>query len=257
MSAVSKGFKFEVFVEKLLNECGLCAERTNKANTHDLENYKRGFDGGVDIIASYYSGPKYNKGYTFYIQCKCHNKDLIKSAIAEVHTGISVRHVKEWNCLPVVIASCDASQETIQYAADAEVELILSKDLEILQLAKATGKATYDNYGTLMKVLLYHFTKDEIFMQTLPDSFGVYREMTETEKLMEQFRQDFNNSQSHLDRAQRHERIIREEYQKALDIQKLSVYKVLQMVGNNIDCDNSKKKSAKESKTNKITDDSG
>ena len=257
MSAVNKGFEFEVYVEKILNDCGLRAGRTNKANDHDPENYKRGFDGGVDIIASYTTEPKYNKGYTFYIQCKCYKKDLTKTAIAEVYAGINVRNVKGWNCLPVVIASCDASQETIQYAKDLDVELILRKDWDLIQQAKATGKVTYGNYGTLMKILLYHFTKEETFMQTLPECFGVSKELTETEKLLEQFKQEFNNAQSHLDKAQIFERKRNEEHQKALDIQKASVYKVLQMAGNTVVCDN-KKKSGKESKSaGKPTDDSG
>lgn len=253
MSAVNKGYEFEVYVEKFLNNSGLKASRTNKTNEHDPENYKRGFDGGIDIIASYYSGSKFNKGYTFYIQCKCHKKDLTKTAIAEVYAGINARHVKAWNCLPVVIASCDASQETIQYAKDLDVELILRNDLELLQKAKVTGKAVYGSYGTLMKVLLYQFTKDEAFIKTLPDSFGVCKEMTEIEQLMEKFKQEFDNAQSHLDMAEIYERKRNEEHKKALDIQKISVFKALQLAGS---C--SSKNSDKEQRdTEKPDDDSG
>lgn len=243
-NAVNKGFEFEVYVEKFLNDCGLRAGRTNKANDHDPENYKRGFDGGVDIIASYATEPKYNKGYTFYIQCKCYKKDLTKTAIAEVYAGINVRNVKGWNCLPVVIASCDASQETIQYAKDLDVELILRKDWDLLHAARVTGKAPYGNYGVLMKILLHHYTGDDVYVQTLPDSFSKNRELTMTEKLMEQFKKEFDSAQSHLDRAQVFERKRNEEHQKALDIQKTSVFKALQFAD-------------RESKTSKPDDDSG
>lgn len=229
MSAVNKGFEFEVYVEKFLNDCGLRAGRTNKANDHDPENYKRGFDGGVDIIASYATEPKYNKGYTFYIQCKCYKKDLTKTAIAEVYAGINVRNVKDWNCLPVVIASCDASQETIQYAKDLDVELILRKEWDILQMAKATGKATYGDYGVLMKVLLYHFTNDEDFIKTLPDSFAIYAEMAEIEKQKEKLKRSFDEAQSHFDRAQVFERKRSEETQKGIDVTKYNAFKALQI----------------------------
>lgn len=72
-NAVTIGIEFEQRIEKILNQCGLSACRTNKTNPHDPENFKHGFDGGVDIIAEF----KHElREYTFYIQCKCHAKGI-------------------------------------------------------------------------------------------------------------------------------------------------------------------------------------
>ena len=52
-SPVEIGIAYENKVVEILQSCGLTAYRTNKANESDPEQYKAGFDGGVDIIAKY------------------------------------------------------------------------------------------------------------------------------------------------------------------------------------------------------------
>lgn len=52
-TAVEKGLQFEKAVVDMLNKCGFKAWRTNQSNEADLERYKAGFDGGVDIIATF------------------------------------------------------------------------------------------------------------------------------------------------------------------------------------------------------------
>lgn len=57
-SAVDIGVGFEELVVKMLKTYGLEAYRTNKTNIHDPEGYKHGFDGGVDIIATFQTSLK-------------------------------------------------------------------------------------------------------------------------------------------------------------------------------------------------------
>ena len=52
-TAVEKGLQFEKAVVDMLNKCGFKAWRTNQSNEADPERYKAGFDGGVDIIATF------------------------------------------------------------------------------------------------------------------------------------------------------------------------------------------------------------
>ena len=70
---VEKGKAFEEEVVEYLNDKRFKAIRTNVTNEYDPSTYKHGFDGGVDIIASY-APEEFNIGYTFYIQCKCHKR---------------------------------------------------------------------------------------------------------------------------------------------------------------------------------------
>ena len=73
-SPVEIGIEYENKVVEILNDCGLEAYRTNKANESDPEQYKAGFDGGVDIIAKYsMTVRKIYKDFVFYIQSKCWN----------------------------------------------------------------------------------------------------------------------------------------------------------------------------------------
>ena len=52
-TTVEKGLQFEKAVVDMLNKCGFRAWRTNQSNEADLERYKAGFDGGIDIIATF------------------------------------------------------------------------------------------------------------------------------------------------------------------------------------------------------------
>ena len=72
-TAVEKGLQFEKAVVDMLNKCGFKAWRTNQSNEADLERYKAGFDGGVDIIATFDVVKPIWRNVCFYIQCKCHN----------------------------------------------------------------------------------------------------------------------------------------------------------------------------------------
>ena len=53
MNPVEKGLQFEVAIANMLTKCGFKAWRTNQSNEADPERYKAGFDGGVDIIATF------------------------------------------------------------------------------------------------------------------------------------------------------------------------------------------------------------
>lgn len=127
-SAVAKGLAYEEKVVKNLRAWGLDAHRTNITNPDDPEEYKHGFDGGVDIIARFKAKTKLKRDITFYIQCKDHKKELSKSAISEVYAGMHARKNINDICVPVVISESTASQETMQFAKALGVELILAKE---------------------------------------------------------------------------------------------------------------------------------
>lgn len=230
-NSVRKGIQFEEEVVKRLIECGLDAWRTNLTNPDDPMKYKHGFDGGVDIIARYSASNRVNKDFVFFIQCKCHKNDLTKSAIAEAYAGMHARKGFGDKCVPVVFAVSDASEETIEYAKDLGVELFLANEFRLLQQAETNKSVPYGNYGTLLKVLLYHYTNDSVWLDTLPESKNILSDLSMTERLLEESKTDFDSAQSHLDRASSMERKAQEERQKALDIQKVAVYRSIQACG--------------------------
>lgn len=102
----------------------------SQSNEADSERYKAGFDGGVDIIAKFDVVKPICRNLCFYIQCKCHKEPLTKSAISEVYAGMHARKGTTVTSLPV----------------------------------------PYGNYGNLMRVILYHYTKDVVWIKTLPES---------------------------------------------------------------------------------------
>lgn len=169
-TAVEKGFQFEKAVVDMLNKCGFKAWRTNQSNEADLERYKAGFDGGVDIIATFDVVKPICRNVCFYIQCKCHKEPLTKSAISEVYAGMHARKGTTITSLPVVFATSDASQETMQFAKDLGVELFLKNEFDLIQNVQAGLPIPYGNYGHLMRTILYHYTKDIVWIKTLPES---------------------------------------------------------------------------------------
>ena len=114
---------------------------------------------------------KIYKDFVFYIQCKCWNgKELTKSAISEVYAGMHARGGVSKGSIPVVFTTSEASQETRQFAENLGVELILNRELALISHARTTGNIVYANYGVLMKVMLYHYTKSRDLLETLPDT---------------------------------------------------------------------------------------
>lgn len=227
-NAVDIGLKFEEVVLKQLQTCGLEAWRINQTNPFDSSKYKHGFDGGVDIIARFHDSTRGEKDITFFIQCKNQKKDLEKTAIAEVYAGMHARKNIGDVCIAVVFSTSDASQETIQYAKDLNVELFLPAQGNIIKEAKATGKIAYGNYSVIMKIFLYHHTKEKIWLDTLPESTNNLSEVSITERLLEESKVDFDSAQAYLDRAAIMERRANEERQKALDIQNAAVFRSIQ-----------------------------
>lgn len=223
--AVTKGIEFEQRIEKILKQCGLSACRTNKTNDYDPENYKHGFDGGVDIIAEF----KHElRQFTFYIQCKNHMKGITKTAINEVFGGMYARKAVSTNTIPVVIAYGGASQETRQYAKELGVELLLSNEMDIITEASKTKKCEYADYGVLVKAMLFGQTKDINWVKTMPETNTTEDAIGATEEMLHLTMQSFNAAQSHLDAINQYQAKIMEEQQRALNIQRVAVYRVLE-----------------------------
>lgn len=229
---VAKGLQFEELIVEVLAMSGLQAWRTNVTNPADPEKYKHGFDGGIDIIAKFSHKGKTYKEYTFYIQCKNHKEQLTKSAISEAYAGMHARGGFADNSIPVVIANTTATQETIQYAKDLGVELILSDDLALINEVKRTHKVEYGYYGVLMKAILFYHTQDQIWFNTLPDNKSNLSITSMTEQYLEASKVDFDQAQSYLDSASSLERRAEVARQKALDIQKVAVMRSIQATCN-------------------------
>ena len=253
-SAVSIGIEFENRVLNLLIESGLEAWRTNKANPDDPEQYKAGFDGGVDIIARCQEP----RDYIFYIQCKCHKTELAKTAISEVYAGMHARSGVDGVSIPVVFSTSGASEETRQYAKSLGVELILSDDMNRLNHAKIYGETVYANYGTLMRVLIYHYTKDKDLVNCLPDYYNELSNQNIKSLMLEEAKVSLNDIQSKWDVITSKEFKLQQERQRALDATK---YAIIQNI-HSVDYyrkDNGNKKNVKREVREKptITKDSG
>lgn len=230
-NAVDIGITFEKKVLEKLHSYGLEAYRTNQTNIHDPKGYKHGFDGGVDIIADFHTSIKGGRDFVFYIQCKCHKADLTKTAISEVYAGMHIRKGFGSSCIPVVIATCGASQETMQFAKELGVELFLQEQADILKQARAAGKVPYGKYGTFLKVLLYSCTKDTLWIDTLPENENNLSDNRMKDQLLMDAKIDFDRAETYLQYADNLERKAREERQKALDIQRAAAYNAIQTGG--------------------------
>lgn len=252
-NAVDIGVSFEESIVKMLQTYGLEAYRTNKTNIHDPEGYKHGFDGGVDIIATFKTSLKKDRDFVFFIQCKCQKHPLEKSAISEVYAGMHVRKGFGDSCIPVVIATCEASQETMQYAQELGVELFLSAEENLVKNADQTFKVPYGNYGILTKVLLYQHTKDMVWLDTLPSNGNLLSSASRTEQLLADTKADYDKAQSYMDNADNLERKAREQRQKALDIQRIAAYRAIQIAS----LENNNKESHTKKEKPTVIDDSG
>ena len=200
-TTVEKGLQFEKAVVDMLNKCGCRAWRTNQSNEADLERYKAGFDGGIDIIATFDVVKPICRNVCFYIQCKCHKEPLTKSAISEVYAGMHARKGTTVTSLPVVFATSDASQETMQFVKDLGVELFLKNEFTLVKDAEAGLPVPYGNYGNLMRVILYHYTKDVVWIKTLPESQPALGIQSMRDRMIDEANLDFEQSQTYLDRA--------------------------------------------------------
>lgn len=79
--------------------------------------------------------------------------------------------------------------------------------------------------------VVYHYTKERIWIDTLPEITNNLSEVSMTERLLEESKIDFDSAQAYLDRAAVMERRANEERQKALDIQKMAVFRSIQASG--------------------------
>ena len=250
ISAVTKGLDYEDKVVRALTSWGLEAHRTNITNPDDPEEYKHGFDGGVDIIARYSADTKVKKDLTFYIQCKDLKTELPKSAVSEVFAGMHARKATSRQNYAVVVTTTTASQETMQFAKSLGVELITAREKDILKFVAQSKHASYDHYGPLMKIIIYNYTKDPIWIETLPENGNPLSDVAIQEKLLKQTEADFDSAQADLDNADNYERKAKEARQRAIDKQKVAAMRVLQSCGLS-------NKRSKESKAETPADDSG
>ena len=214
---IQKGYKFECYIEQLLQEYGLDATRTNVMNPYDPVGARKGYDGGVDIIASYQVPNRTGMPLTFHIQCKNQQNPLTKTAIAEVYAGSKFRMASAY---PVVITNTDASVETKQFAKGLSVELILGSDLEYLKWVKLTGHFSYSEYGNLMKILLYKYSTDVGLINSLPNVRNKAYEKSFINQQLKENRAKFNYVQALIEETEKQEQKLIENKKKTVNILK-------------------------------------
>ena len=166
---IKKGYQFEEKVKERLNQCGFQAWRTNCKNKADRKGYRAGFDGGVDVIAEFEMKEPVAIRMRFFIQCKCWKNNVSLSAVMEPHCGRVIRKAYGEGDISVLIATSDASKETRRYAKDLGVEMILAEEIEILKRAEAGKPVPYKNYRKLMQLILYFYTKDTKWLESLSE----------------------------------------------------------------------------------------
>ena len=130
--------------------------------------------------------------------------------------------------IPVVFATMDASQETRQFAESLGVELILNKEMALINQAITSGQAVYVNYGVLMKILLYHYTKDKDLIDTLPDTNSNVENITWKDQVLTQTKMDIAMLQSEWDTIASQELKLQQKRQKAIDKTKLAMLRNVQ-----------------------------
>ena len=166
---IKKGYQFEEKVKERLNQCGFQAWRTNCKNKADRKGYRAGFDGGVDVIAEFEMKEPVAIRMRFFIQCKCWKNNVSLPAVREPYCGRDARKEVRKGDIPVLIATLDASKATRRYAKDLGVEMILAEEIEILKEAEAGKPVPYKNYGKLMQLILYFYTKDTKWLESLSE----------------------------------------------------------------------------------------
>ena len=166
---IKKGYQFEEKVKERLNRCGFQAWRTNCKNKADRKGYRAVFDGGVDVIAEFEMKEPVAIRMRFFIQCKCWKNNVSLPAVREPYCGRDARKEVRKGDIPVLIATSDASKATRRYAKDLGVEMILAEEIEILKEAEAGKPVPYKNYGKLMQLILYFYTKDTKWLESLSE----------------------------------------------------------------------------------------
>ena len=151
-----------------------------------------------------------------------------KSAISEVYAGMHARGGVSKGSIPVVFAISEASQETRQFAENLGVELILNRELALISHARTTGSIVYANYGVLMKILLYHYTKNRDLLETLPDTNSNIESITWKDQVLTQTKMEIALLQSEWDTIASQELKLQQKRQKAIDKTKLAMLRNVQ-----------------------------
>lgn len=227
---VTKGITFEKAVEKMLKMCGLTTTRTNVSNEYDPAGVKAGYDGGVDIIATYDMNGKLGKARAFYIQCKNHKEPLTKTAVSEVYAGMHDRTGKDTGSVAVVVCTSTASEETRKYAKSLGVELITRGEYAIIQQAMGGVPVEYNSkYGILMKIILFHYTKESKWFESIPYNNHFLDNKYLENQLILQTMAEMDAGQSCIDKALDMQRQSNEKMQVGIDVIRQAAFSVAKL----------------------------
>lgn len=91
------------------------------------------------------------------------------------------------------------------------VELFLKDEFILFKNAASGLPVPYGNYGNLMRIILYHCTKDVVWIKTLPESQPALGIQSMRDRMIDEANLDFEQSQTYLDRASSLERKAQEQ----------------------------------------------
>ena len=91
------------------------------------------------------------------------------------------------------------------------VELFLKDEFILFKNAASGLPVPYGNYGNLMRIILYHCTKDVEWIKTLPESQPALGIQSMRDRMIDEANLDFEQSQTYLDRASSLERKAQEQ----------------------------------------------
>lgn len=159
--SVKKGLKYENKILNFIKKSGLEAYRTNTKNPYDMEGFTAGFDGGIDIIATYTHPLNTSLNFAFFIQCKNRSGQVPITAISEAFSGKEARKIENCINIPVVIVNGKISKDFLTYANILMVEVITEEDINNIENPETK------NNSILYNILKYHYTKDELILEKL------------------------------------------------------------------------------------------
>lgn len=179
------GTDFENTTLDFLRLAGFTAKKTGGAN-----------DGGIDIVASMnIQGDE----YSYYIQCKYHNKPLGKPPIQEAYSGAAFYdNIGK----PVVITNNEVTFNARIYAKKLGVEIIAYAEWEEIKEACISKKAKNQHTG-LMGIIISSAIKSSEYALQAVETKHIIPDLSDKDKYKLQLQSDFDMAEEYLKEAER------------------------------------------------------
>ncbi len=181
------GTDFENKTLDLLRLAGFTANKTGGAN-----------DGGIDIVASInIQGTE----YSYYIQCKFHNRTLGKDPIQEVYSGAAFYdNIGK----PVVITNNEVTFNARTFAKKLGVEIIADAEWEEIKNACISKKAKYQHTGLMGIIISSAIKNSEYAIQAVATELKhIVPDLSDKDKYKLQLQSDFDMAEEYLKESER------------------------------------------------------